>query len=64
MESKVERADKVDCQMEGRPYAHGMEICEKARCLVCNDGEWQDLEGLSSLKKGLTIGPGENLSDM
>lgn len=38
----MEGSMKADCSIEGRKFVHGERHCLSDRCMVCDDGRWED----------------------
>ncbi len=51
---------RKDCVYEGKCYSHGAALAVSGEDMVCNDGNWEK----ELAKPGLTIAPGENLSEL
>ncbi len=51
---------RKDCVYEGKCYSHGAALPMFGEDMVCNDGKWEKEHS----KPGLTIAPGEGLSEI
>ncbi|MEM5786867.1 MAG: hypothetical protein AAGU11_06075 [Syntrophobacteraceae bacterium] len=53
---------KKDCVLEGKCYSHGETVQSSGERMVCNNGDWESRAEKTG--GGLTIAPGENMSDI
>ncbi len=51
---------KKDCVYEAKCYAHGAALNMSGQDMICKDGKWEK----EPPGPGLTIGPGEGMSDI
>lgn len=45
------------CSFKGRTYSHDAEVCDDKKCMVCNDGKWEDAYDLFPPKKSGIFSP-------
>ena len=45
-ESEMPFSDKKSCEFQERTYVHGEKACAQEECLICDDGEWREDNGL------------------
>jgi len=37
------KTERKNCTFEGREYSHGTELCIEGKCMICNDGRWEQV---------------------
>lgn len=52
----------MECEYEGKKYPDGTKLSLTGETLVCNNGRWE--REFDRRRQGLTIAPGEDLSDI
>ena len=45
-EPKMERSSKSGCSFKDHLYPHDSEVCREGKCMICNDGKWEETDEL------------------
>jgi hypothetical protein len=54
----MEPSDKKSCTHKDLTHAHGAQVCEEDKCMICNEGKWEDaMEMFPPTKSGVNTPP-------
>ena len=42
----MEPIKKNTCSFKGETYNHDAEVCGEQKCMICNDGKWEEFSDL------------------
>ena len=45
-ETTMEPIKKNTCSFKGETYNHDAEVCGEEKCMICNDGKWEEFSDL------------------
>lgn len=53
----MEVSEQQSCTFQGRTYSHDAEVCGDEKCMICDDGRWEDASDLFPPKKSGILSP-------
>jgi hypothetical protein len=53
----MEGSERKSCAYEGTLYSDDAEVCAEGKCMICQDGEWQETTELFPPKKSGIFSP-------